>query len=109
MAADYLESRGWVVVGRNVREGRKEVDLVVERDGIVAFVEVKTRRGVGFGHPLESITPAKRAEIAEVARAWVRKRILPPGTRIRFDAVAVLRGKGREIEILYLPDAWRLE
>ena len=60
MAEAFLVERGWRVLDRNVRFLRKEIDLVVEKDGLVAFVEVKGRSGPAFGHPLEAITWRKR-------------------------------------------------
>ena len=41
---------------RRFRSGHRDIDLVVERDGVVAFVEVKARRGSGFGGPIEAGT-----------------------------------------------------
>lgn len=107
LAARFLEARGWRVLARNYRSGRKEVDLITERDGVVAFVEVKSRRGAGFGHPLEAITWKKRREIAHVARAW-RAAHPRTGRVLRFDAVAVtFRAGGRPV-VEHVPDAWRL-
>jgi putative endonuclease len=108
LAARHLESRGWTVLARNLREGRREVDLVVRRGKVVAFVEVKCRRGTGFGHPLEAITHLKREEIARVARAWLRTQALPPGVILRFDAVSVVLRGGEPPELVHVPDAWRL-
>ena len=108
MAADYLEARGWTILARNVRHGRKEVDLVVKRGGVLAFVEVKCRRGRGHGHPMEAITHHKQREIAHVARGWLRGRTIPPSLTIRFDAVAVYRSAQGWWKIDHLPDAWRL-
>jgi putative endonuclease len=108
-AARHLEARGWRILARNWRAGHKEADVIVERDGIVAFVEVKTRRGRSCGHPLESITPRKRREVEAVALEWLRTdgRGLPGPPRIRFDAVAVHLRPGREPRVEHLPDAWR--
>lgn len=108
LAASFFEAAGWSVLQRNYRAGRKEVDLVVCRGPVVAFVEVKTRRGLGFGHPLEAITRRKRREIAHVARSW-RRDHPGMGSVLRFDAVAVcVDGAGR-VSIDHVPDAWRLE
>jgi putative endonuclease len=107
-AARYLESRGWTILDRNFRVGRNEVDIVAAKGRVLAFVEVKCRRGRGFGHPLEAITPKKRAEIARVARGWIRQRELPSGTVARFDAVAVLWMEGGRAEVVHVPDAWRM-
>jgi len=108
-AAKHLMARGWDIVDRNVRWGRKEVDIIASRDRVLAFVEVKCRRGRGYGHPLEAITRAKRQEIARVARSWLRGRTLPAGTLIRFDAISVLCPVEGRVEVLHLPDAWRLD
>ena len=107
-AARFLEARGWTIEGRNIRSGRREVDLVVRKDGILAFVEVKSRRGRSYGHPLEAITPVKRREIARVARDWLRERPPPKGTVIRFDAVSVTWFGAGPPKVSHLPDAWRL-
>src|SRR3954447_3207692 len=54
IAERWLRGRGWRVVQRRFRSGHRDIDLVVERDGVVAFVEVKARRGAGFGGPVEA-------------------------------------------------------
>jgi len=107
LAARYLQSRGWAILARNFRWGRREIDLVARRRGLVAFIEVKTRAGSGFGHPLEAITRAKRAEIAFVARSWVARHGRP-GDRYRFDAIAIHWAEGEPPVIEHIPDAWRL-
>ena len=112
IAARHLEDAGWTVLERNYRAGRNEVDLIVRRGRTVAFVEVKARRGTGFGHPLEAITERKRGEIAKVARAWLRARGGLRGLSLRFDAVAVQFGSTRDASrvprIDHVADAWRL-
>jgi len=108
MAARYLEERGWTVLHRNFRMGRKEIDLVARRHEVVAFVEVKTRAGLGYGHPLEAITWKKRREIQQVATAWV-SRFGQLAESYRFDAIAILvRAGGGEPLIEHVEDAWRM-
>jgi putative endonuclease len=106
VAAAWLEARGWRIIERNVRFGRKEVDLVMRRGDLVAFVEVKGRRSARYGHPLEAITPRKRREIELVASWWLA-RADDPELRCRFDAVAVTRGAGGRLEVDHVEDAWR--
>jgi putative endonuclease len=107
VAARLLERRGWEIVARNYRAGRGEVDLVARRDGVLAFVEVKTRAGEGYGSPLEAITRAKRREIERVARAFLRGWTGPVGP-VRFDAVAVRRRPGGLAPLVeHVEDAWR--
>ncbi len=107
VAARHLERRGWQVLDRNVRWRRKEVDLVVRRGAVVAFVEVKGRRGNGFGHPLDAITARKRREIESVAHWWV-ERHGAPGLVYRFDAVAVEEDPDGRLRVEHVEDAWRL-
>ena len=107
MAADHLARAGWTVLHRNYRLGHKEIDLVARRGEVVAFVEVKTRAGLGYGHPLEAVTPKKRREIQQVAAAWV-ERHGQPGDVYRFDAVGILVHAGADPQIEHVEDAWRM-
>ena len=54
IAERWLRRHGWRVVSRRFRSGHRDIDLIVERDGTVAFVEVKARRGREFGDPVEA-------------------------------------------------------
>jgi putative endonuclease len=108
LAAGFLAERGWVVLHRNYRIGHREIDLVARCGEVVAFVEVKTRGGLGYGHPLEAITRKKRREIQLVAAAWIETHGGPHDV-YRFDAVAILlpSGGGQPV-IEHVEDAWRL-
>jgi putative endonuclease len=107
LAARHLQAKGWVILGRNFRMGRKEIDLVARRGEVVAFVEVKTRSGLGYGHPLEAITWKKRREIQQVAAAWI-DRFGRPDDTYRFDAVAVVVHAGGPPAFEHVEDAWRM-
>jgi putative endonuclease len=106
LAAAELTRSGWRVVHRNFRIGHREIDLVIRRGRQVAFVEVKGRSGLSYGHPLESIGPAKRRDVEVAARGWISAHGRP-GDRYRFDAVAVVRGRGGPARIDHIEDAWR--
>jgi putative endonuclease len=106
--ASYLSDRGWRILDRNVRFGRREIDLVIRRADVIAFVEVKGRAGAGFGHPLEAITWKKRREIATVALWWIQ-RFGEPGLSYRFDAVAVEPARDGSLAFQHVEDAWRLD
>jgi putative endonuclease len=92
-AAAFLTDAGYRLLERNWRCSQGEIDLVVERDGEVVFVEVKTRSGVGFGHPFEEITAEKLARLRRLAAAWCRQAAARP-LRIRIDAIAVIASAG---------------
>lgn len=110
MAADYLRERGWSILDHNWRDGPRELDLVVMRDGLVAIVEVKTRSSSTHGSPLEAIHARKRREIERAARAWiaVRGRAVRGAWTLRFDAISVrLHPRGRH-EFVHIEGAWRV-
>lgn len=89
-----------------MRFGREEIDLVIRRGGLVAFVEVKGRGRTDRGHPLGAIDHRKRSAIARVARDWIARHGRH-GDVYRFDAVSVTPGaRGWRVE--HVADAWRL-
>lgn len=110
LAAARLEAEGWKVLARNYRFGRREIDLVVRRGATLAFVEVKTRSGDGFGGPLAAVTWRKRREIQAVATHFLAR--MGPreveGLDIRFDVVAItVRRDGCVAGVEHIEDAWR--
>ncbi len=107
IVARFLERAGWRILDRNFRMGRNEIDLIARRGEVVAFVEVKTRAGLGYGHPLEAITWKKRREIQQVAAAWIDRKGCP-GDIYRFDAVGVRVESGGPPIIEHVEDAWRM-
>jgi putative endonuclease len=105
LAEALLKKRGWRVLDRNVSFRRKEIDLVVERDGLVAFVEVKGRSGPTFGHPLEAIPWRKRRKISVAAKAWIAASDFSARS-YRFDAVSVRIMPGGAVELEHVEGAW---
>src|SRR5438093_8778078 len=76
-AIRYLQSRGWEIVSHRFRVGRIELDLIARRGCLVAFIEVKARRGMAFGSPIEAVTGGKRREVVKAARGWVGRQGRP--------------------------------
>jgi putative endonuclease len=106
-AADHLRARGYRLLARNYRFGRREIDLIADADGVVVFVEVKGRRRSDHGHPLAAITRRKRRDVEEAARAWMREN--PGFSGARFDAISV-EADGEDPRgwcITHVEDAWR--
>jgi putative endonuclease len=86
-AARYLEHLGYRVLARNVRAGGVELDLVVSRGSLVAFVEVKARRSGSHGTAEEAVDARKRARLVRGAAAWLAGQARRYA-RTRFDVVA---------------------
>lgn len=101
-AADYIEALGWSVLARNWRCREGEVDLVAhdpEMDALVV-VEVKTRSGIGYGSPLETITYEKVRRLRRLAAIFARENNAH-ASRLRVDAIGILWPKGRECEVVH--------
>jgi putative endonuclease len=107
LALRHLLRKGWTLLDRNVRDGPREVDLVLRRGDMVAFVEVKTRAWDSMGHPLEGLSRRQRARIRRAARRWLQSHP-QPGVELRFDAVTVRLGPGPEFTLEHWEDAWGL-
>jgi putative endonuclease len=107
LAERYLTEQGWRTLGRRVRSGHRDLDLVMERDGVVAFVEVKARTGARFGDPVEAVDWRKRRELVRSALVWMDRNGVPYRA-YRFDVVGVLVTEGRA-RIRHLPNAFHLE
>lgn len=105
-AADWLAERGWRLETHRFSLGHHDLDLVMRRGAVVAFIEVKVRRSARYGAGEEAIPRAKRRVIERLAWAWILRHGRS-GDQYRFDVVA-LAGSGPAASTLrHIPDAWR--
>ena len=101
LAAQYLRDAGMEIVCRNWRCRYGELDLIARDANVTAFVEVKTRTGLGYGIPAEAVTFDKAQRIRRLALLWLREQD-GPWRQVRFDVVSVLLVTGREPAIEHL-------
>ena len=106
IAMRLLRSRGWLILEHSYRLGRREIDVIARRADTLAFVEVKTRAGRGWGAPEEAVTAKKRREIEAVALAYLTD-AAPHDLDVRFDVVAIEIDAGRVVRCEHIEDAWR--
>ena len=89
LAAEYLLAEGYVILERNWRGKKTELDLIVRDHSTLVFVEVKTRRSLARGLPSEAVTPAKLTNMRRAALEWLAgHRVSHSG--IRFDVVSIV-------------------
>ena len=88
LAVNHLVAQGCTILDRNWRCSLGEIDIVARDGRTTVVVEVKTRSGSGYGHPLEAITPVKLARLRRLAAAWCEAH--EGVERLRIDAIAVL-------------------
>jgi putative endonuclease len=105
-ALAYLVSCGWELEAHRFKLGRHDLDLIMRRGHTVAFVEVKTRRSVTQGTPVESVGPRKQLTIARVAAVWCL-RYGRPDDEYRFDLVAIHDHGPDRLMVEHIADAWR--
>jgi len=97
IAADYLIEKGYLLLDRNYHTRYGELDLVMLEDGIVVFVEVKTRTSETFGHPEESITPSKLEHLQNAGLLWLQAH--PESSDDwRIDAISILMHRNGNIQ-----------
>lgn len=102
MAASFLEDKGYKVLCKNYRHKHSEIDLIVEKDNWLVFVEVKTRSSIAFGYPEEFVDERKAAKIMEGADQYVFE--MDWQGNVRYDIVSVRLKNGRP-EIVHFEDA----
>jgi len=106
IAERWLRRQGWRVVQRRFRTGHRDIDLVVERDDLVVFVEVKARRGAEFGDPVEAVNWNKQRQLVRSASVWI-DRHGRPSESYRFDVVGVLI-EGERVRVRHVTNAFSL-
>ena len=83
----YLQEKGYTLVQQNFRYRRAEIDLIVQKDRLLVFVEVKARQNADFGFPETFVSAQQTSLIVEAADHYVREQNWPG--LIRFDIVAI--------------------
>jgi putative endonuclease len=97
VAAAHLADQGMVVLDRNWRCDRGELDLVVRDGEVLVACEVKTRSSPVGGSPHEAVGDEKLRRLHDLLWLWCEAHGLRP-TETRVDVVAVLRGsRGRSL------------
>jgi putative endonuclease len=105
IAAAYLSDAGLQLLDRNWRCRDGELDLVAREGDAIVFCEVKTRRGTGYGHPIEAVTPAKQRRLRTLAQRWLAAHD-QHATHLRFDVVGVLVRPARPALVTHLRGAF---
>ena len=93
-AAAFLRERGYHVLEHNFRCRGGEIDLIALDGGTLVFVEVKLRRTLARGAPIEAVTAQKQSRLARAAQTYLSfsGRVF---ARIRFDVISVMRTSAR--------------
>ena len=102
-AAAFLRNKGYEVLARNHRYKKSEIDLICQKDGLLVFVEVKTRSSRAYGNPETFVSESQQQAIIRAAEAYMDETNW--GGDLRFDIIAIV-SRGGEEEITHLEDAF---
>jgi putative endonuclease len=106
-AVRHLKRQGYRVLARNYRTRRGEVDIVAARDGLVAFVEVRSQTEPVMVDPVETVTRRKQLRVIRAAQAYcARHRLTGEDLALRFDVIAVRFGQDGKAELRHIEDAF---
>jgi putative endonuclease len=98
-AAHFLTKQGYRILERNYRTRSGEIDLIALHQGVVVFVEVKTRTSNAFGAPELAVTPAKQRRMVMAAFGYIKHRKLHQ-VPCRFDVVAISVSAEKGLELI---------
>ena len=108
ISENHLKNVGYKILDRNFRCKCGEIDLITIHKGYVVFIEVKTRYGINFGIPAESVTISKQRKIYKTAQVYILKRIIID-TDFRFDVIEVLlNSSNNDFLVNHIEDAFQL-
>ncbi|ADL04680.1 YraN family protein [Lacrimispora saccharolytica] len=96
-AAAYLENNGYVIVERNYRDPKGEIDIIAMDGKELVFIEVKYRRNLEKGDPAEAVHLLKQGKIRNAAKGYLYRHRLGDDIPCRFDVVAIL---GQDIRLI---------
>jgi len=88
VAAEYLQVNGYAILDRNVHSAHGEIDIVASKEGLLIFIEVKTRRSHTFAFPEDSVTSRKQAYMLSAAEEYLQAHP-ESGESWQFDVIAV--------------------
>ena len=88
-AEEFLINKGLTLVSRNFSSRFGEIDLIMREKNILVFVEVKTKKGLGWGSPEEMFTRGKYERVKRMASVYLKGKEVS----CRIDMVAVVLGE----------------
>jgi putative endonuclease len=89
LAARELIAQGYAIVARRYRTRFGEIDIVAHDGGVVVFIEVRRKVGLGYGAAAESVTPDKQRRVVRMAVDYLARNGLYDRCAVRFDVVAI--------------------
>jgi putative endonuclease len=103
LAAGYFKGLGFDIIEHNWQAGHREIDLIVRKENLVVFVEVKSAATKSFGHPVERVDRTKIRRLTSAAQQYLLAKNLQ-GVDLQFDVITFVEGR-----LEHFPDAFEVE
>lgn len=103
LAVDFLINKGYVIVERNYRFDKAEVDIIAQKAEILAIIEVKTRSSTDFGNPQDFVKPKQIQRLVKAVDEYITVNQLD--VEVRFDIIAIVKSQG-DFKIDHLENAF---
>ncbi len=103
LAVNFLLENSYDIIERNYRFDKAEVDIIAQKDNILAIIEVKTRSTIEFGNPQDFVKPGQIQRLVKAVDEYVTVNELD--VEVRFDIIAIVKN-GKNYEIEHLKDAF---
>ncbi len=104
IAAKFLQAKGYSIIGRDWKDGHKDLDIIAVHDDTLVVVEVKTRRSGGLLSPEQAVNSTKIKNITLATNRFVKtNRIDLP---VRFDIIAVTGTNDENCKVEHIEDAF---
>ncbi|WP_104734894.1 YraN family protein [Hanstruepera ponticola] len=103
MAVDFLLGKGYIIIARNYRFDKSEVDIIARQQDILAIIEVKARSTADFGDPQDFVKPKQIRNLVKAVDEYVTVNNLD--VEVRFDIIAITK-KEKDYSIEHLENAF---
>ena len=104
MAAEWLEQRGFQLISRNWKSARYEVDIIACRQGVLHFIEVKSRHDDQFGNPEDWVGRKKGSHLLAAGEAYLDK--YPIWNRVQYDILSILLTADGKRDFFFIEDVY---
>lgn len=104
LAARYLQERDYHIQHRNWRHSHYEMDIIAVKEGVLHFIEVKTRHHLTYGYPEEQVSKKKFSNLKKTAAFFME--LNPWWKRIQFDILSITCIPGTPIEFFLIEDVY---
>ena len=103
LAVEFLQQKGYEILETNWTFQKAEIDIIAQKDSVLAIVEVKTRSSIDFGLPQDFVTPKKIQLLVKAVNEYVLSKDLE--VQVRFDIIAIHK-EGTEYHLEHIEEAF---